>query len=115
MLFHTDVSGNERPVYYASRVLSSSEKNYSQIEKEGLAIVFALKHFQRFLSGRNFTLHTDHRPLFKIFGSNDAVPSTTLARLQRWAIFLGCFNYTIGYKKSAENANADGLSRHPVG
>ncbi|MCP6768594.1 Ty3/Gypsy family RNase HI domain-containing protein, partial [Klebsiella pneumoniae] len=96
-------------------VLSASEKNYSQIEKEGLTIIFALKQFQRYLSGRHFTLHTDHRPLIKIFGQHDAVPSTTSARLQRWAIFLGCFDYTIGYNKSADNANADGLSRHPVG
>lgn len=44
-LVRTDVSGNERHVYYASKVLLSLETYYYQIEKKGLAIVFELKYF----------------------------------------------------------------------
>ena len=114
VLFHIDSNDNERPIYYASRVLSDAEKNYSQIEKEGLAIIFAMQRFQRFVTGRHFLLFTDHQPLLKIFGSHDSTPTTTSARLQRWSLFLSSFNYEIAYKKSVEHANADGLSRHFV-
>ena len=114
VLSHLEPDGLERPICYASRVLSDAERNYSQIEKEGLSIVFAMQRFHRYISGRHFILYTDHRPLLKIFGPHDAIPTTTSARLQRWAIYLSSFNYSIGFKKSADHANADGLSRYPV-
>ena len=106
--------GIEHPVSYVSRVLSDSERNYSQIEKERLAKIFVMQRFQRYISGRHFTLLTDHRPLLKIFGEHESVLSTTSARLQRWAIFLGSFDYSINLKQSGDQSNADSLSRHFV-
>lgn len=102
----TDESWIERPVYIACKVLYASERKYSQIEKQGLAIGFSLKHFKPFLTLLHFTLHTNNRPLLKIFRFNDSVQSTTSARLRSWAILIGCFDNSIGYKKSAVNANA---------
>ena len=115
VLFHIEPGSTERPVYYASRVLSDAERNYSQVEKEGLAIVFALKRFQRYVEGRRFLLFNDHKPLLKIFGPRELTSNTTSARLQRWAVFLGSFDYEIRYKQSADHSNADGLSRCPSG
>ena len=51
-----------------SRSLSSSEKNYLQIEKESLAIVCAVKKFHQYIYGCNFTIITDHKPLIENFG-----------------------------------------------
>lgn len=92
VLFHIESNGIERPVYYVNRVLSDAEKNYFQIEKEGLAIIFAIKLFNCYITGRHFVLFTDHRPLLKIFGPNEQTPTTTSARLQRLALFLGKFD-----------------------
>ena len=53
----------ERPVAYASQSLSKAEKNYFHLEKEGLAVIFGMKHFHQYLYGRHFTILTDHQPL----------------------------------------------------
>ena len=48
------------PIAYASRSLSSSEQNYSQIEKETLSIVFACQKFHDYIYGRKFLIYNDH-------------------------------------------------------
>ncbi|PIO72335.1 zinc knuckle [Teladorsagia circumcincta] len=75
--------GSEKAVYHASRALTPAQKKYSQIEKEALAIVFAVQKFHRFVHGRHFTLRTDHKPLISIFGSRKGIPIYTANRLQR--------------------------------
>ena len=69
-----DESHRYRPVAFASRTLSSAEKNYAQIEKEALALVFSMKKFHEYLYGRHFTLVMDHKPLLAILGPKKAVP-----------------------------------------
>ena len=61
VIFHRFPNGNERPIAYASRSLTSSEKNYSQIEKEDLAISFGVAKLYMYVFGRKFTLRTDHK------------------------------------------------------
>lgn len=53
---------------YISRSLTQSEKNYSQIEKEALSIIFAVEKFNQYIYRRNFVLVTDHKPLVTLFG-----------------------------------------------
>ena len=86
--------GVERPVAFASRS-SSSEHNYSQIDKEALALVYGVKKFQAYLYGRKFTLVTDHKPLTSIFGPQKGVPAVAAARLQKWSLLLSAYNYDI--------------------
>ena len=52
--------GNELPVAYFSRQLHGAEAHYSSMELECLAVVFAVKHFEVYLAGREFELFTDH-------------------------------------------------------
>jgi hypothetical protein len=47
--------GEEKPVAFASRTLTSSDRNYAQIEKEAFALVFGIRKFHQYLYGRKFT------------------------------------------------------------
>ena len=64
-----------------------------------------------YLFGRSFTLYTDHQPLTSIFHPRKSIPVVTAARLQRYALFLAGYDYTIEYKNTKVHSNADGLSR----
>eukprot|EP00731_Ephydatia_muelleri_P000773 Em0001g773a len=108
-----DGSRSERPISYASRTLSKVERNYLQIEKEVLSIIFGLKKFHQYLYGRKFLLVTDHQPLVKIFGPKTGISSVVAGRLQRWALCLAGYQYDIVYKPTQKHGNADGLSRYP--
>ena len=57
----------ERPVSYASRSLNSAEKNYAQIEKELLAILFGCTQYHQYISSKHVTVETDHKPLEYVF------------------------------------------------
>lgn len=56
-------SEGERTLAYASRSLKPNEKNYSVIEKETQAIVWAVKYFQQYIYGGKVTVVTDYNPL----------------------------------------------------
>ena len=114
VISHVDEDSTERPIAFASRTLSSSERNYSQLEKEALSIIYGVKKFHSYLYGRTFTLETDHKPLTTIFGPHTAVPTLAAARLQRWALILSAYQYQIVYRRSQDHGNADALSRCPV-
>lgn len=86
VLSHVLPDGTERPIAYASRSLSPSEKNYSQLDKEALSIVFGVQRFHQYIYGRKFTLVTDHKPLLAILGPTSGVPTLAAARMQRWAL-----------------------------
>lgn len=116
VLAQRSLDGVERPLSFASRSLSVSEKNYSQIQKEATAIVFGVKRFHMYLYGREepFILKTDHRPLLSIFGNKVGISVMAASRLQRYAILLSAYNYTVQYIKGENNVVADFFSRSPV-
>jgi hypothetical protein len=83
VIMHRYSDGSEKPIAFASKTLTDVEIKYSQIEKEGLSIIFGVKKFHQFLAGRSFELITDHRPLLSIFNPAKGIPTTTANRLQR--------------------------------
>ena len=108
------LDNDDRPIAYASRTLTAAERNYSQIEKEALAIIFGVTKFHQFLFGRKFTLLTDHKPLTLILGPKKGIPVLAASRLQRWAIQLSAYQYDICFRTTTKNGNADTLSRFPL-
>ena len=74
--------GSERPIAYTSRSLSPTEQRYSQLEKEGLAIVFSVRKFHQFLHGRPFAINSDHRPMKFLFDTDRPTPVLASGRIQ---------------------------------
>ena len=114
VISHTMPDGKERPIAFASRMLSEAERKYAQVEKEALSLVFGVKKFHQYLYGRCFSLITDHKPLTAILGPKRGVPPLATARMQRWALLLSAYDYDIVYRPTTAHGNADGLSRLPL-
>ncbi|XP_060062936.1 uncharacterized protein LOC132543450 [Ylistrum balloti] len=99
-------NGQTMPVAYTSRKLLPREKNYAIVEKECLAIVWAVQKFEPYIYGKEFVLETDHQPLTYLHRSKIAN-----ARLMRWALLLQPYRLRIRAIKGQDNVGADFLSR----
>ena len=115
VLSHVMEDGSEKPVAYASRTLNDIEKRYSQLDNDkAIAIIFGVKRFHHYLYGRPFAIVSDHKPLQYLLSESRAVPTMASARLQRWALLLSAYQYTISYRPGERLANADVLNRLPL-
>ena len=105
------VEGKLYVVYYASKMLNEAQRNYTTtnyttIEKELIAVVYALDKFQSYLIGSDILIFKDHSALKYLLTKHNSK-----ARLIRWVLLLQEFNIQIRDKKGVENVVADHLSR----
>ncbi|XP_053692358.1 uncharacterized protein K02A2.6-like [Sabethes cyaneus] len=102
---------NEGVIGYASRTLTPTERNYAQIEKELLAILFACVRFDQLVVGNpKVTIKTDHKPLINVFRK----PLLSAPRrLQHMLLNLQRYNLEIKFVTGKDNVVADTLSRAP--
>ena len=101
-----------KPVAYASRSMSETERRYAQIEKEALATTWACEKFSMYVLGKRFLIETDHKPLVPLLGSKhlDSLPP----RVLRFRLRLDRFDYSIEHVPGKLLYTADTLSRAPV-
>ena len=76
--------------------------------------MFGVKRFHQYLVGRHFTILSDHKPLQHLFGETRGVPTLASARIQRLALILGTYDYSIQYKPGPDHSNANVSSRLPL-
>nr|GEY65183.1 reverse transcriptase domain-containing protein [Tanacetum cinerariifolium] len=94
-----------KPIHYASKTMNDAESNYTTIEKEMLAVVYAFEKFWSYLIMNKSIVHTNHSALKYLFAKKDAK-----ARLLRWVLLLQEFDFKVLDTKGAENLAADHLS-----
>ena len=108
VLLQEDADGIDHPVCFFSRKFTKPQLNYSTIEKEALALLLALQHFEVYVGGSPVpvVVYTDHNPLTflsRMYNQNQ--------RLMRWALVIQNYNLEIKHKKGIDNVLADALSR----
>jgi hypothetical protein len=96
-------------IAYASKTLIGAQLNYATIEKELLAIIFAIDKFMSYLVGTKVIIYTDHAGLKYLLTKKDPKP-----HLIRWILLLQEFDLEIKDKKEVDNTVADHLSRLQV-
>lgn len=110
VLSQADKVGSNRPVWYLSRKLAPAELKYTTMEKECLAVVYALKHFRHYIWDKPVKLYTDHKALQYLM--NGDPPDR--GRLARWYTLIREFDLEILHAKGSTNVVADSLSRLKV-
>ena len=101
-----NITKDERPIAYHSKLFNSAERNYTTTEREMLAIVSSIKKFRHYLVGSKVTIQTDHSALKDILNTQNPT-----GRIARWINLFSDLDFTIVYRKGKENSNADALSR----
>ncbi|XP_058041463.1 uncharacterized protein K02A2.6-like [Ahaetulla prasina] len=114
VLSHRLPNGTEAPIAFYSRTMSPAERNYSQLDREALAIVSGVKKFHEYVFGRDFEIVTDHRPLLGLLAGDRPTPVALSPRLTRWTIFLAAYSYKLQHRPGKELGHADALSRCPL-
>ena len=100
-----------RPIYYASRLMTTTERNYSVTEREALGMVYALNKFQHYLLGNRVFFHVDHQALLYLIQKPNLH-----GRLARWMLLLQEFDFVIIHTPGKEHAVvADFLSQIETG
>lgn len=101
-----NLNGHDLPICYISRTFQKGELNKSTIEKELLAIHFAITQLRPYLYGRHFTVFSDHRPLIYLYNLKDPASKLTRIRLE-----IEEYDFDVVHIKGKDNVGADALSR----
>ena len=101
-----------KPVAYASKALSDTERRHSQTEKEALALAWACEKFANYVLVKTIHLETNHKPLVPLLSRTnlDSLPPQVL----KFRLHLTRFCYTISHVPGKFLYMADALSRAPV-
>lgn len=99
-------NGEEQTIGFFSQSFNPTQKRWSTIEQEAYGIYAAIKHWDHFVWGRQFTVDTDHRNLVYIH-------RCAAAKIVRWRLQLAEYDFVIQHIAGKDNLVADFLSRFP--
>jgi len=113
VLLQRTANDRVKAVFHMSKALTKAQQNYSQIEKEVLALVTAVERFRKFVYGRHFKLQIDHRPLLTLFKTSKTkgLDTRTANCLKRWALCLIGYDFEIEHVNTEKFEQTDALSR----
>ena len=94
-----------RPVYFASRVMKTAEKEYTLVEKKVLALMFATQRFRSYLLPRHFVIITMEDTFTYVLQHMDVS-----ARISKWIVQLQEFDNTVMVEESTQAALVDILT-----
>ena len=97
-----------RPIAFASKRLTPSQRKYCTTRKELLPLITFTRQFRHYLLGRRFLIRTDHSSLAWLMRLKDIE-----GQLERWLEEQAQFDMQIVHRKGKEHANADALFRLP--
>ncbi|CAB0036822.1 unnamed protein product [Trichogramma brassicae] len=100
------IDNTERVLYFASRTMNATDRNYSVTEQECLAVLWAIQKFRPYVEGYHFKVISDHSSLKWLYNLKNPT-----GRLARWALELQQYDYEILHRKESQNVVADALSR----
>ena len=106
VLSQKQVDGRYHPVAFGSQALHGAEVNYHSMKLTFLAMKWYIEHFQTYLLGCHFKVHTDNNPLMYFLTS----PNIGTMK-QRWINELTKYDFSLEYQKGKNNTVADALSR----
>ncbi len=98
----------DQPIACAFRFLNNVEKNYTIIEREALAMVYALHKFQSYLLGNKFVFYVDHTVLLYLIKKPQL-----LGQIARWLLLFLKYDFLVVYKLRRSHSVVDALLRFP--
>ncbi|BHF58389.1 hypothetical protein SprV_0100134100 [Sparganum proliferum] len=110
-VLHQQVNNQLQPLAFFSQKLQPAQTRYSTFSRELLAIYLAVRHFRHLLEGREFSVHTDHKPLTCAL---KAKPDRYSPRKVRHLDYISQFTADIRYVRGSDNVVADALSRPDI-
>ncbi|KII66516.1 Retrovirus-related Pol polyprotein [Thelohanellus kitauei] len=105
----------KRPISHASKTLTDQQRKYSQMEREGLAIIYDLKMFHQYLYCRTFEIITDNKGILSLFDSRNKFIVLASQRIHRWNLLLMAYDYKITFRATKQHSNVDAISRQHIG
>ncbi|BHF82504.1 hypothetical protein SprV_0802564200 [Sparganum proliferum] len=110
-VLHQQVNTQLQPLAFFSQKLQPAQTRYSTFSRELHAIYLAIRHFRHLLEGRDFSVHTDHKPLTYAL---KAKPDRYSSREVRHLDYISLFTADIRYVRGSDNVVADAISRPDI-
>ncbi|BHF74067.1 hypothetical protein SprV_0401715100 [Sparganum proliferum] len=110
-VLHQQVNNQLQPLAFFFQKLQPAQTRYSTFSRELLAIYLVIRHIRHLLEGRDFSVHTDHKPLTYAL---KAKPDRYSPKEVRHLDYLSQLTADIRYVRGSDNVVADALSRPDI-